>query len=1100
MLICVSMVDFPKNKICCSSLMRVGWFLFLTLPLVGEISSDKLLPVVERDSASPLFEIIAPEISGLTAIDQYSDPRAWNLYWKQYYNASIGTGISLGDVNGDGWTDVFLVSKDSSNRLYLNRGESGFTFRDVTEESGTAGCEGFGAGSSFVDIDNDGDLDLYVCYTGSPNELYINDGSGVFPEQGKDWGVDINTGSHAPSFADFDKDGDMDLYLQCNYLESANSPEGMEDFLFQNMGNHFVDITTKAGISGIGQGNSAIWWDYNEDGDVDLYVANDYTQNDKLYRNNGDHTFTDVITEVLVSSPYFSMGSDIGDINNDGFMDLLITDMAARDHVKQQTTTATMSTYLMNISRSGISQYMKNMLNLNIGPKQFAEIANLAGVEATDWTWSPRFVDLDNDGWVDFYCTNGMKRVFHDSDLSNRIARAGSKQQGIRIYKTSPPLLEDNLASKNNGDLTFTPIGNEWGLDLNGISFAACFSDFDHDGDLDLIINNLDAPPTLYRNTSDNGHRLLLSLVGHESNHFGIGAKVSVFAGDTVQRRDLLLTRGYMSQDEPNVHFAFENTETVDRILIQWPSGTTQELFDVQTGYAYEIHEEETQVKPEVLGTTAALFVPSSIQIPYEARGDEEFYALYGKQPLVPFDESWNGPVLAVEDLDDDGWQDVILGGATGFETKVFRNVEGSSLELVESDTFFEDYDSEDADINTFDYNDDGLKDLIVLSGSFELDQHSPSFADRIYLQTDDLEYERLESEFFPSQPQPSRGLVLLDVNGDDREDMVIGGGTVKDRYPEAYENQVWLRTEEGYRLDTESSFAKSFAQSGKISEVMAIDLDVDGDLDLVQANEWGPPLIWICDASTLHQASDRFLGMNLSGIWRSITAGDFNGDGLPDLVFGNIGGNSKYRATADAPVVLFTREAGLGNLHLEAYTNQGRLLAIETRNILQKLFPREVGASSRTYREFASKTVEELFPNLDEDFSRHEIDCVQTQLFLQTAEGKFSQTPLPSLAQSGVAADLLADDVDGDGHDDIVIAFERLAPVPWVGRIHKGYLLLLKGKGDGSFETLTPWESGLETDAHPKRLVLTDLNGDEVPELLVSQNYGKLLIFELSK
>ncbi|MBC2606737.1 VCBS repeat-containing protein [Pelagicoccus albus] len=1086
-----------SNSTPCLTLLLAGFALMS--PCSGQprsnLSSEPLALVGSSEYAGPLFETISSEQSGLTSINEYSHPEAWKRYWHQYYNGSIGTAAIVGDVNGDELPDIYLVSKDSANSLYLNSGD--FRFEDVTESAGVAGTKGFGSGASFVDIDNDGDLDLYTCYVGSPNQLFLNDGTGRFDDVSEEWGLAINTGTNSPSFADFDCDGDMDLYLQCNFLESANKPEGMPDLLLENVGGQFVDITESAGIHGRGQGHAAIWWDFNEDGLPDLYVANDFEPADKLYRNNGDKTFSDVIEDVVVSAPYFGMGADLGDINNDGHIDFMVADMASPDHVKHHVSVGTQGSYLLGISKTKVSQYMYNMLSLKIGPSQFAEVAQLAGLQATGWTWAVRLVDMDNDGSLDAYFSTGMIREFHNTDLSNRMGNARSVMQRIRAYENSPPLLEDNLAFRNLGSLEFVPVGEEWGLDLNGISFAASFADFDRDGDLDLLINNLNAPPTLYRNRSVQGNRVVIRLEGSESNRYGYGAKVTARSNGQVQTRELTSTRGYMSQDEAIVHFSFEDAESIETLRIDWPSGACQEIENLPLGTFYRIKEANTEEEAEPEHRT--LFSISSIEVPDDTESEEEFYDVFGKQALLPFDETWEGPFISTADLDGDGWMDVVMGGSTGQETRVFRNDNGSSLELVESDVFYDDYDSEDSGLSFFDYDSDGDLDLLVLAGSMELDEGSEFYRDRIYLQGEDLEFEKLEYDSFPAPSIASRGHAFLDVDSDGDLDLVIGGGTNKDAYPSSGDNAVWLRTEEGFELDELSDFSRAFAKSGKVSELLSVDVDADGDLDLVQVNDWGVPILWENRSSTLLRNDGAMPARDMHGLWRSVESGDFDGDGRIDIVLGNIGQNSKYKPNSEEPVALFFQKRDGVGAQLLAETVEGELRAMETRNIAAKSFAAEIAANTSTYEEYARKTIEEIFPNLDTAFEKYWMVENRSLLLLQVEDMKFEIRELPREAQIGIAKDLLVADFNQDGWDDLVIAHEPLPPNSWAGRRLRGHISFLLGGPNAEFTALMPYDSGLELEGYPRSLGCADLNGDGNLELLVGTSEGPLVVFELN-
>ncbi|MBD5778889.1 VCBS repeat-containing protein [Pelagicoccus sp. NFK12] len=1044
-----------------------------------------------------LFEKIEPRRSGLTAVNRYSHPEAWGKYWHQYYNGSIGTGVVLGDVNGDGLPDVYLVSKDSPNALYLNLGD--FRFEDATESAGVAGKEGFASGASFVDIDNDGDLDLYVCYIGFENELYLNDGAGVFVEQGARWGLNLSTGSNAPSFADMDRDGDLDLYLQCNFLQKASKPEGMPDLLLENMGDRFEDVTERSGISGRGQGHAAIWWDYNEDGWPDVYVANDFAPTDRLYRNNKDNTFTDVIQDALVSAPYFGMGADLGDINNDGHLDFLVADMATPDHVKHHVSVGTQGSYLLSVSKSKISQFMYNMLSLKIGPEQFAEVGHLTGLEATGWTWAVRLVDMDNDGWLDAFFTNGMVREFHNSDLAARMGQARSVMHRIKGYENSPPLKERNMAFRNSGKLSFEETSGQWGLDEWGVSFAASFADFDTDGDLDLILNNLDGPPTLYRNRSVSGERVTIRLEGVESNRFGYGAKLTAKAGDQLQSRELSALRGYMSQDEPHLHFSFLEASAIDELRIDWPSGKTQVLRDMELGRHYHIREMDTKEESR-LADESTLFEMVDLDLDEESLSEEEFYDAFAQQPLLPFDETWSGPQLRVGDIDGDGWEDVTLGGATGQETRVFRNRGNGRLSLVESDVFYDDYDAEDTGLLLFDYEGDGDLDILALAGSMELDEGSEFYRDRIYLNSGDLEFVRMPQESFSTPALASTASCLIDVDGDGRKDLLIGGGTLKDRYPFSSDNQVWLRSEQGYRPDTDSGFAKQFVLSGRTSDLLAVDIDGDGDEDLLQVREWGSPILWIMEEGRLLRSEGAIEEAALQGVWTSVAAGDFDGDGRLDFVLGNLGANSKFNPRQDAPDVMFSRIQGGSGAQLLSYTWEGKLVPRETRNIASKLFSEEIMSASRSFEEYARSPVESLFPDLDAAFRKDEMTQSRSMVFYQGLDGRFTAKPLPGMAQVGKVTDIVAADIDGDGVDDVILTQEPLPPLPWAGRRLKGNLCLLLGKAEREFTSVLPWRSGLQVDGYPKHLAFADLDKDGLRELLVAMNEGPLLVFEMNE
>ncbi|MBK1879749.1 VCBS repeat-containing protein [Pelagicoccus mobilis] len=1042
-----------------------------------------------------LFEELDPMVMGLSVFtNNYTGPEVWTRRWREYILGTIGTGIALGDIDGDRYPDLFVASKDEESRLFRN--VNGARFEDVTKESGILDSSDPASGVAMVDIDNDGDLDLYLCFVGGVNELWINDGAGRFEERGDAWGVAISNGCTMASFADYDRDGDLDFYLQNNLLNDGPKFEKLEDQLFENLGDRFAEVTESAGISGEGHGHSALWWDFNEDGWPDIYVANDFSDLDKLYRNNKDGTFTDVLSEVMPQVPYYSMGADFGDINNDGQSDYWVADMAATSREHHIRTVGT-HRHVYNVGMLGQThQSLKNALLLKSGPSSFAEIGFLSGLARTDWTWAARLVDLNNDGWLDAFATNGMLRSFHDGDLGSKQARASHREWMKLVFRNEPVLRERNLAYENLGDMQFSDRSEDWGVDKLGVSFGVAFGDIDLDGDLDFVLNNFDDEVSVFRNDEARSNRITLRLVGDDSNRFGLGARVVVTCGDLVQTKELSSMRGYMSTDEPILHFGLAEHESIETLEVLWPSGKRQFFEELEANAHYIIREETSIGRREPTGART-LFTQKRYEFPEEASRSEQSFGDFVGQPLLPFAESRDGGDVALEDFNQDGTLDVLLSGATGQESCLLLNRGDASFEYSLPFDFQDDFGCEDTDLVVGDLDEDGDLDLLISSGGVELDKGDSFYADRYYLNVGEGEFERDFDAGISEKLASTQVIAMSQKRGDGSRSVFAGGKSVPREYPYAAESSLW-RFKNGVFEEVEVSWMDRIA---RVSDATWADFDGDGDEDLVILQEWGAPL-YISDTGESYELIEEMFDSSVhSGWWSEISVADFDGDGLLDVFAGNLGLNSEYEAVAEAPIRLWYSDRADGEVKLieTSLDSDNREWSREVRWRLQQSFPAEVNRF-RSYEAFAKQDFQSLFPEIrSKRYEYKEIQELRSGVFWQGADGRFTFEPLPSFAQSGKVRGVLSHDLDGDGATDLLLSLEQPSPEPWAKRFEKGHLALFLNAGGRVFRTVLAKESGLGLSGYPRGMAWGDLDGNGLEELVVTQSSGQPVVYELS-
>ncbi|MEC7772342.1 MAG: VCBS repeat-containing protein [Bacteroidota bacterium] len=1055
-----------------------------------------------------IFQSVPPESSGITFQNTLREGPNLNVLMYEYlYN---GAGVAATDLNNDGFVDLYFTSNAGPNKCYLNMG--GMKFKDITDQAHVAGRKGpWKTGITAADVNGDGRMDLYLCYSGAlppekrTNQLFINmgndpDGVPIFEERAKQYGLDSNAFSNQGYFFDYDRDGDLDMILLNHnpkslpvlnvsntkrFLEMDDPLQGIR--LFQQNKGHFSDVTVEAGISGsaLTYGLGIGIGDFNDDGWSDFYVSNDYAVPDYLYINQKDGTFVNRLTEQLGHTSHFSMGNDIADVNNDGLQDIFTLDMLPEDNRRQKLLLSpdNYDKFDLNV-RSGFHyQYMRNMLQVNNGNGSFSEIGQLAGISNTDWSWAALWADYDNNGWKDLFVTNGYLRDYTNLDfidyMDNFVQSKGrlKRKDVLELIEKMPSSKLSNYLFSHNGTNDFTNATRQFGLDDPANSNGAAYADLDNDGDLDLVVNNINKPATLYVNNTESKdmHFIQIKLEGIKGNTQGIGTKVTLYQDSLQQTLVQMPTRGYLSTISPILHFGLGHNKKVDSIKVRWNSGGEETILEVEADELMILKEENA-----IRGTkdfTDKQTLLTEVKSPLKFTDTPNDVNDFKRQGLLISQFSHKTPVMAKGDINNDGLDDIFIGGSKGEPAQVFMQRTDGGFQKNPVDVFSKQIGFHDSDAAIFDANGDGFLDIYVASGGYHnFSGSDPMLQDRLYLGNGKGEFTDAQGNL-PKMPTQSGTVNVGDIDGDGDLDIFVGGRVIPGRYPESPRSYILENDGNAHFTDVTQKVCPQLKNPGMITDAVWLDIDKNGDEDLVIVGEWMPISIYMNRSGVLTEESDKYIDKKYYGLWNSIDVGDFNGDGLPDLMLGNLGTNSQFKASEEEPAELYYADYDK-NGSIDPILNfyiQGKAYPYVTRN---ELLGQLANLRSRftTYESFADATMKDIFtPEELVNSTKLTVDHLRTSLLLSSPSGMFSMAELPEQAQYSCVYRSVIEDFDHDGNLDILLLGNNGYFKLRLGKFDANYGTLLLGDGQGSFSYVPQTESGLHITGDVRSSVLMD-------------------------
>ncbi|MCB0794216.1 MAG: VCBS repeat-containing protein [Flavobacteriales bacterium] len=1064
-----------------------------------------------------LFLARPSEDTGIDFLNSVPENNEQNYYiYEYFYN---GGGVAIGDVNNDGLPDIYFTSNLTRDKLYLNKG--GLRFEDVTENAlPKEEKHGWHSGASMADVNGDGWLDIYVCRAGwypepamRTNLLYINEQDGTFKEVAEAWGVADTTRSTQGIFFDQDRDGDLDLYVINAPLQSGSKlfnddiarlivqRKSPSDRLYRNEGGKFKDITAESGLWNMGYALGVCVSDLDGNGIQDIYVANDYMERDFMYMGQPNGKYAEEVRQRTGHITNNGMGCDIADYNNDGLPDIVVLDMVSEDHVRSKMNMGAMSTeeFWNSVQFGYHFQYMFNTLQLNNGNGTFSEVGQLAGISKTDWSWAPLLADLDNDGWKDLLVTNGFKRDTRDNDYTIAAEKIAKEQQKVTyedMLSLIPATKIRNYLFRNNGDLTFSNVSEEWGFTSAVNSNGAAYADLDADGDLDLVINNMEAPSQVYENRSErSGNHWLRVRPEGAGGALAMGCQVTLTTSAGIQFQELQPCRGFQSSVEPILHFGLGPETRVQELVMTWPDGTESLLNDIPVDQVVTI--ERSSAKPaRKKKVVQPMFVEDRTSAP-AFKHVENGWDDFAIQVLIPHKRSEDGPLLCVADVNSDGHDDVFVGGARQQSGELFLGNASGSFTRSASRPWADHADREDMGGQFFDADGDGDMDLLVMSGSNETNQYEHHFQPRLYLNDGKGRF-AFRSDAFPLLMTSAMRCAVGDVDGDGDEDLFVGGRVIPGQYPRSPRSYLLVNDGTGQFSDVTMERAAHLAEPGMVTDALFMDHDADGDLDLVTMGEWMPIALHRNDGGSFRPWSERTGLEGSEGWWERMVPSDLDKDGDMDLVCGNLGWNSKFHGTADHPL----------HVYFNDFDDNGKpdvVLAKEQGDVLYPVRGRECSSQQcpdilekfPSYKAFAHASVEQIYSPEKIASSIHlKAHRMRSAIAWNNGDGTFTLSDLPNIVQTAPMKGIVVFDVNGDDNLDLICAGNHWGAEVETVRYDAGTGRVLLGDGKGGFAPMSIQESGFFVWSNVRDLAVVRNGVGNKPRILVASNNYPLQLF----